>query len=168
MAHRSGSGDRRRKRTPRRGPGGVGVRLTAIGPREASIFTALADAFVTPEPLLPAVRDTDAVRTFDTWLARSPRLNRIGLRVLLHAAELAPLPLGGARRLRRLDPARRRRWLEHAEHVPLRPLRELVRALKTLLLLCYYGDPAVMARLGYDAQARVSAGRELRRAEGRP
>jgi hypothetical protein len=52
--------------------------------------------------------------------------------------------------------------------VPLRPLRELVRAVKTLLLVCYWGDPAVMARLGYDAQARVDRGRELRRTERRP
>jgi hypothetical protein len=142
--------------------------LTAIGAREASIFTCLVDGIVAPEPLLPAVRDTDALASFDIWLARSPRLNRIGLRVLLHLAELAPLLLGGGRRLRRLEPAGRRRWLEQAEQVPLRPLRELVRAVKTLLLLCYWGDPAVMARLGYDAQARVDRGRELRRTEGRP
>jgi hypothetical protein len=144
------------------------VTLTAISPREASIFTALADAFVAPEPLLPAVRDTDALRTFDIWLARSPRLNRIGLRVLLHLAELAPLLSGGGRRLRRLDPERARRSLSRAEHFPLRLPRELIRALKTLSLLCYYGDPAVMARLGYDAEANVHRGRELRRAEGRP
>jgi hypothetical protein len=144
------------------------VRLTAIGPREASIFTALADAFVSPEPLLPAVRGTDALRTFDTWLVRSPALNRVGLRVLLHIAELAPLLSGGGRRLRRLDPGRRRRWLSRAEQLPSRPLRELTRALKTLILLCYYGDPAVMAGLGYDAEANVRRGRELRSAEGRP
>src|SRR5450759_2830390 len=131
------------------------MRLTAIGPREASIFTALADAFVAPEPVLPAVRDTDALSTFDTWLARSPRLNRIGLRVLLHLAEIAPLLSGGGRRLRRLDPERARRWLTRVEHLPLRAPRELARALKTLILLCYDGDQAVMARLGYDAAANV-------------
>jgi hypothetical protein len=144
------------------------VRLTAIGPREASIFTALADAFVAPEPLLPAVRDTDAVRTFDIWLARSPAVNRIGLRVLLHIAELAPALSGGGRRLRRLDRERARRWLRSVEHLPLRAPRELTRAIKTLILLCYYGDPAVMARLGYDAEANMRRGRELRRVEGRP
>ncbi|HEY4895615.1 MAG TPA: hypothetical protein VII01_05960 [Solirubrobacteraceae bacterium] len=142
--------------------------LTAIGPREASIFTALADAFVAPEPALPAVRDTDALRTFDVWLARSPRLNRVGLRVLLHVAELAPLLFGGGGRLRRLDPERRRRWLGRVEHLPWRVVRELTRALKTLILLCYYGDPVVMVRLGYDAEANVRRGRELRQAEGRP
>ncbi|MFI5038116.1 MAG: hypothetical protein ACHP93_06515, partial [Solirubrobacterales bacterium] len=100
--------------------------LTAIGPREASIFTCLLDSFAAPEPPLPAVRDTDALASFDTWLTRSPPVNRIGLRVLLHLAELAPLVLGGGHRLRRLDPARRRRWLRDAEHAPLRPVRELV------------------------------------------
>ena len=142
--------------------------LTAIGPREASIFTALADAFVAPEPPLPAVRDTDALRTFDAWLARSPPLNRMGLRVLLHLAELAPVLSGAGSPLRRLDGERRRRWLSRVEHLSLRPVRELTRALKALTLLCYYGDPAVMARLGYDAQANMLRGRELRRAQGRP
>jgi hypothetical protein len=139
----------------------------AIGAREASIFTCLADGFVAPLPPLPAVRDTEALGTFDTWLQRSPRLNRIGLRVLLHVAELAPQLFGGGRRLRRLDPARRRHWLVRAEHVPVRVLRDLVGAVKTLILLCYYGDPVVMAQLGYDAEANVRRGRELRRAEGR-
>jgi hypothetical protein len=143
------------------------VSLTAIGPREASIFTCLTDAFVAPEPFLPAVGDTDALRTFDTWLARSPALNRVGLRVLLHLAELAPVVSGGGRPLRLMDPERRRRWLGHVEQLPLRLPRELTRAVKTLILLCYYGDPAVMARLGYDAEANMRRGRELRRMEGR-
>jgi hypothetical protein len=143
------------------------VSLSAIGPREASIFTALTDAFVAPEPLLPAVRDTDALRTFDTWLARSPPLNRVGLRVLLHLVELAPAVSGGGRGLRLMDPERRHRWLSRVERLPLRLPHELTRAVKTLILLCYYGDPAVMARLGYDAEANMRRGEELRRAEGR-
>ncbi len=144
------------------------MRLTAIGSREASIFTSLADAFVAPEPPLPAVRDTDALWTFDAWLARSPPVNRVGLRVVLHLFELAPALSGGGRRLRRLDRDHARRWLTRAEHLPLRAPRELTRALKTLILLCYYGDEAVMAGLGYDAEANVRRGRELRRTEGRP
>ncbi len=141
--------------------------LSAIGPREASIFTCLVDGFVAPEAPLPAVRDTDALESFDTWLARSPRVNRIALRMLLHLAELAPI-LPAGRRLRQLDPAGRRRWLEGAEHLPPRRVRDLVRAVKALMLICYYGDPLVMARLGYDAQAKVSHGIELRSAEARP
>lgn len=142
--------------------------FTAIGPREASIFACLIDGFVAPAEPFPEVRDTDALASFDTWLARSPRLNRVGLRVLLHLAELAPLALGGGRRLRRLEVARRRRWLQRAEHVPVRALRDVVRVVKTMALLCYWGDPRVMAQVGYDAAANVRRGQELRAAEGRP
>ena len=138
-----------------------------IGSREASIFICLADAFVAPEPPLPAVRDTEALRTFDLWLARSPRLHRIGLRALLLLVELAPALCGGGRRLRRLEPEPRRRWLTRVERLPVRPPRELTRAVKTLILLCYYGDPGVMTHLGYDAAANVGRGRELRRSEER-
>jgi hypothetical protein len=142
--------------------------LKAIGPREASIFNCLADGFVAPEPPLPAVVETGALGTFDTWLLRSPRLNRIGLRMLLYVAEFAPLLLGGGGRLRCLDVAGRRRWLDRFERVSIPALRDVIRAGKTLILLCYYGDPEVMARLGYDAQANLRRGRELRRLEGRP
>ena len=71
--------------------------LTALTPREASIFACLTDTVVAPEPVLPPVRETDAVEFFDRWLARAPRSTAIGLRALLYAAELAPL----RRRLRR-------------------------------------------------------------------
>jgi len=139
-----------------------------MGAREASIFICLVDGFLDHKPPLPSVHETDALETFDLWLARSPGVNRLGVRALLRLMDLAPLVLGGGRPLRRLQPGRRRLWLKRLERVPVRPLRELVRALKSLTLLCYYGDPAVMAGLGFDAQARVTVGRELRRAEGRP
>ena len=102
------------------------------------------------------------------WRARSPRVNRVGLLFVLHLAELAPLLSGAGGRLRQLAPERRRHWLSRVEHLPLRAVRELTRAVKTLVLLCYYGDPAVMARLGYDADANMRRGVELRRTEGRP
>lgn len=145
-----------------------------IGPREASIFACLTDALVAPactrkgEPPLPAVRDTDALHTFDIWLAHSPRLNRLGLRAALHLLELSPRLSGAHTRLRRLDPAARRAWLARLERIPVAPLRDLLLAVKSLLLLTYYGDPAVMASLGYDAPANLRRGRELRRAEARP
>lgn len=141
---------------------------TAIGAREASIFTCLATGFIAPLAPLPDVCDTDALATFDAWLARSPRLNRIGLRLLLELVDLAPLGLGGGRRLRRMTALRSQRWLEAAEHVPVRALRQLVRAFKTMILISYYGDPSVMAQLGYDAQSNVGRGLQLRHDERRP
>ena len=56
--------------------------------REASIFACVCDTVVAPEPLLPPVRETDAVQFLDRWLAAAPRLNRIGLRAPFYAAEL--------------------------------------------------------------------------------
>jgi len=47
-------------------------------------------------------------------------------------------------------------------------VRELVRLFKGVACLSYYGDDAVMLQLGYDADANVRRGRELRAREGRP
>src|SRR5438093_860564 len=89
--------------------------LRVLSGREASIFACLTDAVVAPEPPLPPVRETDAVRFFDEWLSLVPRPNRAGMRALLWAAELAPLVSGFGGRLRRLDRARRGDWLHGVE-----------------------------------------------------
>lgn len=142
--------------------------LQSIGAREASIFACLTDTVVAPEPLLPPVRETDAALFFDRWLSRSPRLNRVALRVLLHGIELAPLALGFRRRMRALDLAGRVRYLEIAERRGPAPVRALTKLVKGMAFLAYYGDDRVMALVGYDAEANLRRGRELRAREGRP
>jgi hypothetical protein len=142
--------------------------LLVLSPREASIFACVCDTVVAPEPALPAVSETDAVAFFDRWLLLSPRLNRAGLRALLYAAELAPRLLGFRGRLRALAETDRARALAALEHAGEPRLRELVRLVKGIACLSYYGDDAVMLRLGYDADANVRRGRELRAREGRP
>lgn len=142
--------------------------LTVLSPREASIFACMTDTVVAPEPVLPAVHDTDAAAAFDRWLARAPRLNRAGLRALLYAVELSPRLLGQGARLRALAPADRVCALERAEAARAPATRELVKLLKGMACLCYYGDDRVMLRLGYDAEANVRRGRALRVEEGRP
>src|SRR4051794_41354952 len=98
--------------------------MKALSGREASIFACFTDAVVAPEPVLPPVRQTDAVEFFDDWMARSPRLNRIGMRALLYVLELSPLLAGPRRtRLRRLDRPERTRWLEAVEKAPRGELR---------------------------------------------
>lgn len=136
--------------------------------REASIFACVVDTVVAPEPLLPPVRDTDAAAFLERWLASSPRLNRISLRALLHAAELCPRALGLHGRLRRLSGADRARLLERLERHRISAIRALVRLVKQIACLSYYGDDAVMLRLGYDAEANMRRGRGLRAAERRP
>jgi len=142
--------------------------LRALNPREASIFACVCDTVVAPEPVLPPVRETDAVAFFDRWLVRSPRRNRAGLRALLYAVELAPRALGMHGRLRTLAEPDRARALASLERARQPGVRELVRLLESVALLSYYGDDEVMLRLGYDAEANLRRARDLRAREGRP
>jgi hypothetical protein len=142
--------------------------LAALSPREASIFACLADAVVAPEPVLPPVRDTDAVAFFDRWMARSPRLNRVGVRTLLYTLETGPRLMGFGARMRRLSPERRAQYLLAIEQSRVPQLRQLAKLLQGFGQLAYYGDDRVMLRLGYDAEANVARGRALRARDGRP
>ena len=142
--------------------------LRALTPREASIFACVCDAVVAPEPALPPVRATDAVAFFDLWMARAPVLNRIGMRALLYALELSPLLTGARTRLRRLDRAGRADWLRAIERTSHPQVRLLAKLVRGAAQLSYYGDERVLALCGYDAEANVRRGRELRVAEGRP
>jgi hypothetical protein len=141
--------------------------LRTISGREASIFACFTDAVVAPEPVLPPVRQTDAVAFFDRWLERLPRANRAGLRALLLLAELAPLLTHG-RRLRRLERERRGDWVRRVEHSGNGHVRMLMKLMESAAQLSYYGNDAVLGRLGYDAEANLERGRRLRAAEGRP
>ena len=141
--------------------------LRTISGREASIFACFTDAVVAPEPLLPAVSETDAVAFFDRWMGLLPRANRTGMRGLLLVAELAPLVSHGAR-LRRLDRARRGDWVQRVEHSGNGHVRMLMKLMESAAQLSYYGSDGVLGQLGYDAEANLQRGRRLRAAEGRP
>ena len=140
------------------------MRLARLDGREASIFACLTDSLVAPGGALPPVVRTDAVAFLDGLLERSPAPNRVGIRGLLLALEVGPLALGFRARMRRLTPASRVEYLRRLERSRLAPLLEAVGALAKL---AYYGDDGVMGALGYDADAVVARGRELRRLEGR-
>jgi hypothetical protein len=142
--------------------------LAVLSPREASIFACLADTVVAPEPVLPPVRETDAVAFFDRWMARAPRVNRIALRGLLYTLETGPRLLGFGARMRRLTPERRAEYLRAIERSSVPQLRQLAKLLQGFGQLAYYGDDGIMVRLGYDADANVARGRGLREREGRP
>jgi hypothetical protein len=128
----------------------------------------VCDTVVAPAPPLPPVSGTDAVAFFDRWLEKAPRPNRAGLRALLYAAELCPRVLGFGGRLRSLPAHERAQVLASLERARRPGLRELVRLMEGVASLSYYGDGAVMRRLGYDPDRNVRRGRELRAREGRP
>jgi hypothetical protein len=144
------------------------VTLQAISAREASIFACLVDTVVQPDGGLPPVARTDAVEFFDRWLIRSPRQNRLGLRAVLYAAELGPLATGFGRRLRRLGPDERFCFVRRVEKTRSGQLRQIAKLVKSMAYLCYYGDDELMRRAGYDAEANLRRGRELRARDGRP
>jgi hypothetical protein len=128
--------------------------------RELSIFACVTDVVVAPVAPLPAVRDTDAASAFARSLEAAPALNALGLRAVLLALELAPLALGFGARLRRLAPAERERALERLDRGLLAPL---VKAMRSLVHLHYYGDLGVMRLLGYDPEAVVARAAAVRR-----
>ena len=142
--------------------------MKALNAREASIFACFTDTVVAPEPVLPAVRETDAVEFFDDWMARSPLLNRIGMRTFLYLLELSPWLTGSRARLRQLDAAGRARWIVAIEHARYPQLKLVYKLLKGAAQLSYWGDDRLMLAFGYDADANARRGRELRARDGRP
>jgi hypothetical protein len=144
------------------------MRLNTISNREASIFACLIDTVVEPVPPLPPVAQTDAVAFFDRWMERSPAQLRLAFRALVHFAEVAPLLVGFRHRLRRLPAPERLRYIQRLERAPLPPIRQVAMLVNGMATLAYYGDDEVMRMLGYDADASVARGRELRAREGRP
>jgi hypothetical protein len=142
--------------------------MKALTRREASIFACFTDAVVAPEPVLPAVRETDAVDSFDDWMARSPRANRLGMRALLYVLELSPWLTGSRARLRQLDSGGRARWVRAIEHARRPQLKLVFKLVKGAAQLSYWGDDRLMLAVGYDAEANAHRGRELRAREARP
>jgi hypothetical protein len=100
--------------------------------RERAVFARVTDTVVAPVPPLPPARDTDAVAAFERSLATAPRVNALALRA-------AVLLVGAG--------------------VRSGPLVKLVRSLAHLH---YYGDDGVMRLLGYDADAVVARAAEAR------
>jgi hypothetical protein len=122
--------------------------MAVLSRREASIFACLADTLLAPAPPLPPIAETDAVAAFDGWLARAPRINRMGLRAVLLALELAPRLTRARSPWHRLPPPDRLAVLERLTRRGAAG-RALVEALRASAAVSYYGDARVSALLGY-------------------
>lgn len=105
---------------------------------------------------------------FDNWLAVSPVINRQAVRAGLYVLELAPRLSGYGGRFRQLDRQTRREFLSPGDRRRPIWIAALVDTLRMLAAAVYYGDDSVALSLGYDADARLKRGRELRADEGRP
>lgn len=126
--------------------------MSALSPREASIFACVADTLLAPAAPLPPIDQTDAVKAFDNWLQRAPRANRVALRAVLLALEIAPRLTRARTRWRRLAPGERLAVLDRVSHRP--GGRALVEALRAAAAVSYYGDARVSALLGYTPRSQ--------------
>lgn len=117
--------------------------------REASIFAAVVDAVVDPEPPLPPVAATDAVAAFERWLAAAPPLHRAALRALLYVAEIGPRIHEGPR-LRALPRTGRLR--------ALRRLGPPADALRSAAAGCYWGDAGALRAIGLTTPSPAAPG----------
>jgi hypothetical protein len=86
-------------------------------------------------------------------IAARPRAVQRQLVLFLTLLEWLPL-LRYARRLSRLDAARRANFLDRLQRAPLLLLRRGFWGVRTLILMGYYGRPAVATDIGYRADAR--------------
>ena len=118
--------------------------------RELAAFELVADAVIEPVAPLPPVRETDAALAFARSLAAGPRPNELVLRAIFWAL---------AAWLRRRDVAARGQALARLDREPLAPL---MKAVRSLVYLHYYGDARVMRLLGYDADVVVARAAEVR------
>ena len=111
--------------------------------RERSVFARVTDAIVVPVPPLPPVRATDAAAAFERSLAAGPKVNAYALRVAFLFA--------GA-------------WLRRAplERLDRGALAPLLKAVRSLAQLHYYGDAGVMRVVGYDPDLVLARAAEVR------
>jgi hypothetical protein len=122
-------------------------------------FRALAVTFV-PEIARAAPTQRDELeRIVSTALAARPASLRRQVLLFIWILDGLSLVRHG-RRLARLDPARRTALLQSLARSPRLLIRRGVWGLRTLVMMGYYAQPDVQARLGYRASP---AGWEARR-----
>src|SRR5881398_528934 len=110
------------------------------------VFRAVATCVV------PEASRLDAAQ-WDEMAAIVARAMQRQLALFLILLEWFPLVRYG-RRLSRLDPARRTKFLDRLQRSPLLLLRRGFWGVRTLVLMGYYGRPAAAAEIGYRADAR--------------
>src|SRR2546430_12671310 len=127
------------------------------------VFRAVATCVVPEASRLDAAQWDEMAATVARAIAARPRAMQRQLALFLILLEWFPLVRYG-RRLSRLDPARRTKFLDRLQRSPLLLLRRGFWGVRTLVLMGYYGRPAAAAEIGYPADAR---GWEARRGAAR-
>src|SRR6266516_4263537 len=117
------------------------------------VFRAVATCVVPEAGRLDAAQWDEVEAIVAGAIAARPRAVQRRLALFLNLLELLPV-LRYGRRLSRLDPVRRARFLDLLQRAPILLLRRGFWGLRTLILMGYYGRPAAAAAIGYRADAR--------------
>src|SRR5256885_13391501 len=117
------------------------------------VFRAVATCVVPEASRLDAAQWDEMAAIVARAIAARPRTLQRQLALFLILLEWFPLVRYG-RRLSRLEPARRTKFLDRLQRSPLLLLRRGFWGVRTLVLMGYYGRPAAAAEIGYRADAR--------------
>ncbi|HUG39711.1 MAG TPA: hypothetical protein VMM12_04465 [Longimicrobiales bacterium] len=116
-------------------------------------FRALAASIVPEAAALGPEGWAELERIVDAALARRPAAVRRQLLVFIRALDILPLFRWG-RTFRRLDPDRRRRFLQGVQDAPVLLARRGFWGLRTLVFMGYYARPEAYDAVGYQARLR--------------
>ena len=122
-------------------------------PLSSPVFRAVATCVVPEAVRLDAAQWDEMEAIVGRAVAARSRAVQRQLALFLTVLEWLPL-LRYARRLSRLDPARRAAFLDWLQRAPLLLLRRGFWGVRTLVLMGYYGRPAAAREIGYRADAR--------------
>jgi hypothetical protein len=118
---------------------------------------ALAEAVLPDDPDAPRIDPRQVVALIDDWVRYMPRLFRLAFPVGLMLLELGAFVIGPSLvPFSFMSPARRKRYVGKWVHGAARIQRDLIKAVKGLVLLAYYSDARVMAYLGYTVEEHVA------------
>jgi hypothetical protein len=97
----------------------------------------------------PTLDELGFVALTEHYLGDLHPLHRQGLVRVFDVLNALPLGMGFARPLVRLRDADARRFLHRLERSRVYALRNMLTLTKALVMLVYYADPRIEARLGY-------------------
>jgi hypothetical protein len=117
------------------------------------VFRAVATCVVPEAGRLASAQWDEMEAIVARAIAARPRAVQRQLALFFILLEWLPL-LRYARPLSRLDPARRTRFLDRLQRAPMLLLRRGFWGVRTLILMGYYGRPAVAGEIGYRADRR--------------
>lgn len=118
-------------------------------PKERLILSVLADTMLPMGGRIPYGADELGVsRNVETFCRNLPPEAQKGIRILLRILNYAPI-FSHFKTFIKLDEQKRKRFLEKWENSKLMAKRNILTAVKSLIVLIYFNNPDVAKIIGY-------------------